>query len=80
MLSSNNYECTALTGKEYEENFLKKIGAKEILNRNDIDLDKIKPLGNSIWAGAIDNLGGPVLSYINSQMKPFGTIASLDLR
>src|SRR6185503_9930755 len=50
------------------------VGAKEILLRQSLNLEKIKPLDKATWAGAVDNLGGPVLSWIASTMKENGTI------
>jgi len=59
--------------------WLKKLGAKEIMPRSELDLSKIKPLDKSTWAGAVDNLGGEVLSWICSTMKDNGVIASIGL-
>ncbi len=79
MLAGRGYEVTALTGKEAETDYLKGLGAKEVMLRQSLDLSKIKPIDKALWAGAVDNLGGPVLSWIASTMKPGGTIASIGL-
>jgi alcohol dehydrogenase len=47
--------------------------------RSALDLTKIKPLGSETWAGAVDNLGGDVLSWMASTMKVGGTLASIGL-
>ncbi len=73
------YPVVALTGKESEADWLKKLGAKEVLLRQDLKLDKIKPLDKATWAGAVDNLGGDVLAWIASTMKDNGVIASVGL-
>jgi acrylyl-CoA reductase (NADPH) len=78
-LSKLGYHVVALTGKEQESDWLKKLGAKEILLRQTLNLEKIKPLDKATWAGAVDNLGGPVLAWIASTMKDNGTIASIGL-
>ena len=78
-LSRLGYHVVALTGKEGEADWLKKLGAKEILLRQSLNLEKIKPLDKATWAGAVDNLGGPVLAWIASTMKDNGTIASIGL-
>ena len=78
-LSKLGYHVVALTGKERESDWLKKLGAKEILLRQSLNLEKIKPLDKATWAGAVDNLGGPVLSWMASTMKDNGTIASIGL-
>jgi putative YhdH/YhfP family quinone oxidoreductase len=78
-LAKSGYHVVALTGKASEADWLKKLGAKEILLRSSLSLDKIKPLDKSTWAGAIDNLGGDVLSWICSTMKDNGVIGSVGL-
>jgi acrylyl-CoA reductase (NADPH) len=78
-LARLGYHVVALTGKESETDWLKKLGAKEILLRKTLNLEKIKPLDKSTWAGAVDNLGGDVLAWICSTMKDNGVIASIGL-
>jgi putative YhdH/YhfP family quinone oxidoreductase len=79
MLAKLGYHVVALTGKESESDWLKKLGAKEILPRQSLNLEKIKPLDKATWAGAVDNLGGPVLAWMASTMKDNGVIASIGL-
>jgi len=79
MLAGRGYEVTALTGKEAESDYLRSLGAKDVLLRQSLDLAKIKPLDKALWAGAVDNLGGDVLAWIASTMKQGGTIASIGL-
>jgi putative YhdH/YhfP family quinone oxidoreductase len=78
-LSKLGYHVVALTGKEHESDWLKKLGAKEIKLRGQIDFSKTKPLDKATWAGAVDNLGGEVLAWIASTMKENGVIASIGL-
>ena len=78
-LARLGYHVVALTGKASEGEWLKKLGAREIKLRSELDLSKIKPLDKSTWAGAVDNLGGEVLSWICSTMKDNGVIASIGL-
>src|SRR3982751_4200779 len=78
-LSRLGYHVVALTGKESESDWLKKLGAKEIMLRQSLNLEKIKPLDKATWAGAVDNLGGPVLAWMASTMKDNGVIASIGL-
>jgi acrylyl-CoA reductase (NADPH) len=79
MFAKLGYHVVALTGKESESDWLKKLGAKEILLRSSLNLDKIKPLDKATWAGAIDNLGGRTLAWMASQMKDNGVIGSIGL-
>ena len=78
-LARLGYHVVALTGKAAEAQWLKKLGAKEILLRQSLSLEKIRPLDKATWAGAVDNLGGDVLSWICSTMKVNGVIASIGL-
>jgi len=78
-LARRGYRVVALTGKETESDWLKKLGAKEILLRQSLNLEKIKPLDKATWAGAVDNLGGEVLAWMASTMNPGGVIAAVGL-
>lgn len=79
MLAQKGYPVTALTGKESEIPYLRDLGANEIILRSSLDLAKIRPLDKSVWAGAVDNLGGDYLAWILANMKQGGTVASIGL-
>jgi putative YhdH/YhfP family quinone oxidoreductase len=79
VLSRLGYDVVALTGKVAEADYLKRLGAKEVMPRQSLDLSKIKPLDKATWAGAVDSLGGEVLAWMASTMKPGGTIAAIGL-
>jgi acrylyl-CoA reductase (NADPH) len=79
ILAQLGYTVVALTGKESETEYLKGLGAKEVMLRQTLDLTKIKPLDKAIWAGAVDNLGGEVLAWMASTMQQNGAIASIGL-
>ncbi|MFB5661228.1 acryloyl-CoA reductase [Alteribacillus sp. HJP-4] len=75
MLSKLGYEVAASTGKESEHDYLKKLGAKEILAREEMQPERIRPLDKQRWAGAVDPVGGDTLAYLLSAMKYGGTVA-----
>ncbi len=79
MLAKIGYHVVALTGKESEAEYLRSLGAAEVMLRQSIDLTKIRPLDRGRWAGAVDNLGGDILAWIASTMEQGGTIASIGL-
>ena len=79
MLAQLGYHVVALTGKESEAEYLRELGAAEVLLRQSLDLSKIRPLDRARWAGAVDNLGGNILAWIASTMEQGGTIASIGL-
>jgi putative YhdH/YhfP family quinone oxidoreductase len=80
VLAKLGYDVVAITGKAREEgDWLRSIGAKEVLARQSIDLAKIRPLGQATYAGAIDNLGGDMLAWLLSMQKIGGTVAAVGL-
>jgi acrylyl-CoA reductase (NADPH) len=79
ILAQLGYEVVALTGKESQADYLRGLGAKEVMLRSSLDLSKVKPLDKALWAGAVDNLGGEVLAWMTSTMQQNGTIASIGL-
>tara|TARA_B100002019_G_scaffold282559_1_gene287937 strand:- start:293 stop:1279 length:987 start_codon:yes stop_codon:yes gene_type:complete len=58
------FKVSAITGKLNESSLLEKLGAKEIIDRNDLDLDLISPLQKPIYSGGIDAVGGKILSNL----------------
>ncbi len=78
MLEGRGYEAVAVTGKATEEAYLRDIGARRILLRDEIDLGK-RPLEKAEWAGAIDNLGGDYLTWLTRTVDYGGNIASIGL-
>jgi putative YhdH/YhfP family quinone oxidoreductase len=79
VLSRLGYSVTALTGKDGEADYLRMLGAKDVMSRKGLDFSKIRPLDRATWAGAVDNLGGEVLAWMASTMMQGGTIASIGL-
>lgn len=79
MLATLGYTVTALTGKAEQFDYLKHLGASDVLLSGALDLTRIKPLDHATWAGAIDNVGGPVFSWMMSRMRPNGTLASIGM-
>jgi NADPH2:quinone reductase len=76
MLSQLGYHVVATTGKDSEHEFLKSIGANEILSRTSIDLTSKRPLEKAMWAGALDSVGGETLAWLARTMQNEGGIAS----
>jgi acrylyl-CoA reductase (NADPH) len=75
MLSRHGYRVTAVTGKDGEHDFLKTIGAAEVLSRSAI-VPGNRPLEKASWAAAFDSLGGEQLAWLTRTMQPHGVIAS----
>lgn len=78
ILSGCGYDVVALTGKAESKDYLRSIGASSVLLRDEVDLGK-RPMERAEWGGAIDNLGGEVLTWLTRTTKPFGNIAAIGL-
>jgi len=79
VLDKLGYHVVAITGKQKEADYLRGIGAREVLLRQSLELEKIKPLERATYAGAIDNLGGPILAWLLASSKVGACVASVGL-
>jgi acrylyl-CoA reductase (NADPH) len=75
MLAKRGYEVVASTGKASEHEYLHKLGAKQIISREEVYNGKIKPLDKQLWAGAVDPVGGEFLASILSKIDYTGSVA-----
>lgn len=73
MLAKNGYHVAASTGKASEHEYLHKIGAAEILSRD--ELTDTRPLQKERWAAAVDPVGGKTLASVVSSIKYGGSVA-----
>lgn len=78
ILAGAGYEVHALSGKEDQFDWLKKLGASECISRHDLEWGS-RPLESARWGGCIDSVGGGTLSGICAAIKPWGNIASCGL-
>jgi NADPH2:quinone reductase len=78
LLSARGYEVVAVSGKPHADDFLKSLGAAKILRRQDIDLGK-RPMESAQWGGAVDNVGGEILTWLTRTVDNWGNIASIGL-
>jgi len=72
------YEVVAVSGKAEADALLNSLGASKILRRQEIDFGK-RPLEAAQWGGAVDNVGGEVLSWLTRTVDNWGNIASIGL-
>ncbi len=79
LLSKANYSVIASTGKQDKKDFLSKLGAKEIISREEMDEDTVKPLLTSKFSGAVDVVGGNTLSNVLRKTKYGGSVAACGL-
>ncbi|WP_100159961.1 acrylyl-CoA reductase (NADPH) [Proteus columbae] len=78
LLTALGYQVTALSGRASNHDYLRKLGAKNIITR-----EEFEPAGRALdkqrWAGAIDTVGGQILANILSQTNYNGTVAACGL-
>lgn len=79
ILAKLGYHVVAITGKQREADYLRGIGAREVMLRASLDFSKIRPLEKATWAGAVDNLGGDILAWLLATSKIAGTVAAVGL-
>jgi acrylyl-CoA reductase (NADPH) len=78
IFASLGYQTTALTGKDDQHEYLRSLGAKDVLSRNGLQMGT-RPLEKSMWAGAVDPVGGETLAWLTRTMMYGGSIASSGL-
>ena len=78
MLAGRGYEVVAVSGKPEADDYLRELGAAKILRRQDIDLGS-RPMEAVLWSGAIDNVGGELLTWLTRTVDFWGNIASIGL-
>ena len=76
MLSQLGYHVVAMTSKAGEEEYLRSLGASEILLHSEIDWSSKRPMEKAQWAGALDSVGGDTLAWLTRSMQQNGAIAS----
>ena len=77
-LARLGYDVTAITGKDDAHDFLRELGAREVLPRTTLEMGT-RPLEKARWAGAIDAVGGDMLAWLTRTTDLWGGIASTGL-
>ncbi|MFZ5502268.1 MAG: oxidoreductase [Pseudomonadota bacterium] len=75
MLAQRGYHVVALTGKDSAHDYLKSLGANEVLSRRDVTMGT-RPLEKAQWAGALDAVGGETLAWLTRTLQQNGVVAS----
>ena len=78
LLAQLGYHVVAVTGRPDTHAYLSSLGAKEFLTR-DAMLQAARPLENQQWIGAVDVVGGSILSRVLAEMQYNGTVAACGL-
>ena len=75
VLSKMGYTVHAVTGKKDKHDYLKDLGAKNIIDRKEFHGES-KLLEKGMWDGVVDTVGGEALTKILAQLKPSGIVAA----
>lgn len=75
MLAQRGYAVTASSGKEEAVDFLKSIGASEVIGRDAVYEEKVRALDKQQWSAAVDPVGGQTLASILSKLNYDGAVA-----
>lgn len=78
MLAGSGYRVVASTGKAHEHEFLRNLGAAEILDRSETSAAG-RPMDKERWAGVIDCVGGTTLAYALRTTRYGGAVAASGL-
>ncbi len=78
LLAKAGYEVTAVSGRESTHDYLRALGASEILSREEMS-ERSRPLEKSRWVGAVDTVGGEMLARILAEMDYSGVVAACGL-
>ena len=78
IFAARGYQVTALTGKAESADYLRSLGATDVLVRGELEMGT-RPLERTAFAGAVDNLGGEVLSWMLRSVQQDGSVASIGL-
>lgn len=79
LLGERGYQVAAVTGRPETEAYLRDLGATRIVPREELAETVKKPLESEVWAGCIDNVGGPMLARVLGQMKSDCSVAAVGL-
>ena len=75
VLAKLGYNVTAVTRKNKHNEYLKSIGAKNIMNSSEFEKDP-RPLDKGLWDCAVDTVGGKILANVLAQTKDSGIVAA----
>jgi acrylyl-CoA reductase (NADPH) len=79
ILSRLGYEVAASTGKADAADWLRGLGASEVIDREELSAESKRPLERQRWAGAVDCVGGTTLANVLSKILYGGAVAASGL-
>jgi acrylyl-CoA reductase (NADPH) len=79
VLANRGYEVVASTGKKDEHDYLERLGASHVVDRDAVGTEGGRVLGRERWAGAVDCVGGDTLAAVVRSLRYGGAVAASGL-
>ena len=79
ILAKMGHEVAAVTGRPETADYLKELGASQIVARSEVDHTVKRPLEKELWAGCVDAVGGDMLARVLGQLKYGASAAAVGL-
>jgi acrylyl-CoA reductase (NADPH) len=79
LLAALGHEVAGVTGRPETADYLKSLGASQIVAREEINEAVKRPLESETWSGCVDAVGGAMLARVLGQMKYGGSVAAVGL-
>jgi acrylyl-CoA reductase (NADPH) len=79
ILARAGYEVIASTGKLDQADWLRELGADDVIGREQTSADTNRPLESERWAGAVDCVGGATLAYVLRTLRYGASVAASGL-
>ena len=79
VLSNLGYDVVASTGKAEAGDYLRQLGAVEVIDRSELSEESKRPLESTVWAGAVDCVGGVTLANVLKRIEYGGSVAASGL-
>jgi len=76
LLAKLGYSVVAVTGKQSAHEYLEKLGAAEVIGREEVDRYRDRPMLPARWAGAVDTVGGNILTGVLRSTRHHGCVAA----
>ncbi|HEX5415333.1 MAG TPA: MDR family oxidoreductase [Chloroflexota bacterium] len=79
LLGRLGYNVTAVTGRPALADYLKELGACQVISRSDLPVNSARPLESQRWAAGVDVVGGEILAAVLRQVAYYGSVAMCGL-
>lgn len=79
LLAAAGYDVTASTGKSSAGEYLRALGAKDVIDRSEVATPSPRPLESQRWAAAVDPVGGDTLAHVLQTVRYGGSVAVMGL-